>query len=68
MRRRKKFLNKKVNRTDFLFYLNLFSKEMNIFFIENSSIKTIGLWKDGMNLLESAKLAQNFVYFLNNFD
>ena len=65
--RRGKFLNGKVKRVNFL--LKLICEENGYFFLDNSSIKIGDLWKDGIHLiLESgkAKLAENFIYFLNN--
>ena len=43
-------------------------KKIDISFIDNSNIEIRDLWKDGIHLLESgkAKLAENFMYFLNN--
>ena len=64
--RRDKYLNRKVK------HVNLLSKqicEVNGYcFIDNSNIEIRDLWKDGINLLESGKtkLAENFIYFLNN--
>ena len=61
-----KFLNEKLKRINFL--LKLICEENEYFFIDNSNIEIRYLWKDGIHLLESGKtkLAQNFIYFLNN--
>ena len=65
--RRGKFLNGKVERVNFL--LKQICEENGYFFIDNSNIEIRDLWKDGIHLLESGKtkLAENFIYFLNNF-
>ena len=65
--RRGKFLNGKVKRVNFL--LKQIREENGYFFIDNSNIEIRDLWKDGIHLLESGKtkLAENFIYFLNNF-
>ena len=46
-----------------------FCKEYEYRFIDSDSIKTRDLWEDGLYLLElgKTKLAQNFIYFFNNF-
>ena len=64
--RRGKFLNGKVNRVNFL--LKQICEENGYFFIDNSNIEIRDLWKDGIHLIESGKtkLAENFIYFLNN--
>ena len=64
--RRDKFLNGKVKRVNFL--LKQICEENGYFFIDNSNIEIRDLWKDGIHLLESGKtkLAENFIYFLNN--
>ena len=64
--RRDKFLDGKVKRVNFL--LRHIFEENGYFFIYNSSIEIRDLWKDGIHLLESGKtkLAENFIYFLNN--
>ena len=43
-------------------------KKIDTSFIGNSNIEIRDSWKDGIHLLESgkAKLAENFMYFLNN--
>ena len=63
---RGKFLNGKVKRVNFL--LKHICEESGYFFIGNSNIEIRDLWKDGIHLLESGKtkLAENFIYFLNN--
>ena len=64
--RRGKFLDGEVKRVNFL--LKLIYEENGYFFIDNSNIEIRDLWKDGIHLLESGKtkLAENFIYFLNN--
>ena len=64
--RRGKFLNGKVKRVNFL--LKQIYEEYGYFYIDNSNIEIRDLWKDVIHLLESgkAKLAENFMYFLNN--
>ena len=64
--RRGKFLYGKVKRVNFL--LKQIYEEYGNFYIDNSNIEIRDLWKDGIHLLESgkAKLAENFMYFLNN--
>ena len=64
--RRGKFLDGTVKRVFFL--LKLICEENGYFFIDNSTIEIRDLWKDGVYLLESGKtkLAENFIYFLNN--
>ena len=61
-----KFLNGEVKRVNFL--LKKICEEKGYFFINNSNIEIGDLWKDGIHLLESGntKLAENFIYFLNN--
>ena len=60
------FLNGKVKRVDFL--LKQICKENWYFFIDNSNIEIRDLWKDDIHLLElgKTKLAENFIYSLNN--
>ena len=50
------------------FLLKQICEEDGYFFIDNSNIEITDLWKDGIHLLESGKtkLAENFIYFLNN--
>ena len=66
--RRSEFLNEKVNCINFLLKL-IICEENRYFFIINSNIETRGLWEDDTHPLESGKtkLAQNFIWFLNNF-
>ena len=60
--RRGKFLNGKVKR------MKQICEENGYFFIDNSNIEIRDLLKDGIHLLESgkAKLAENFIHFLNS--
>ena len=55
-----------MNRVNFL--LKQICEENGYFFIDNSNIEIRDLWKDGIHLIESGKtkLAENFIYFLNN--
>ena len=64
--RRGKFINGKVKRVNFL--LKQICEGKRYFFVDNSNTQIRDLWKDGIHLLESGKtkLAENFVYFLNN--
>ena len=64
--RRGKVLNGKVKRESFL--SKQICEKNGYFFIDNSNIEIRDLWKDGIHLLESGKtkLAENFIYFLNN--
>ena len=65
--RRGRFLNGKVKRANFL--LKQICEENGYFFLDNCNIEIRDLRKDGIHLLESGKtkLAENFIYFLNNF-
>ena len=60
--RRGKFLNGKVKR------MKQICEENGYFFIDNSNIEIRDLLKDDIHLLESgkAKLAENFIHFLNS--
>ena len=44
-------------------------RELNVYYIDNTNIKGISLFKDGLHLLDSGKkvLANNFVNSINNF-
>ena len=44
-------------------------REMNVYYIDNTNIKGVSLFKDGLHLLDSGKkiLAKNFVNSINNF-
>ena len=44
-------------------------REVNVYYIDNTNIKGVSLFKDGLHLLDSGKkmLAQNFVNSINNF-
>ena len=50
------------------FLLKQICEENGYFFIDSSNIEIRDLWKDAIHLLESGKtkLAENFIYFLNN--
>ena len=64
--RRGKFLDGKVKRVNFL--LKQICEENGYFLIDNSNIEIRDLRKDVIHQLESGKtkLAENFIYFLNN--
>ena len=64
--RRGKFLNGKVKHVNFL--LKFICEKNGYFFINNSNIEIRDLWNDGIHLSESSKtkIAENFIYFLNN--
>ena len=64
--RKKNYLNEKVTRINFL--LNLICKEKGFVFIDNRNINIDDLWEDGLHLIEQgkAKLARNFIHFLNS--
>ena len=64
--RKSNYLNEKVTRINFL--LNLTSKEKGFVFIDNRNINIDDFWEDGLHLIEQgkAKLARNFIYFLNS--
>ena len=63
---RKNYLNEKVTRMNFL--LNLTYKGKGFVFIDYRNINIDDLWEDGLHLIEQgkAKLAQNFIHFLNS--
>ena len=63
---RKNYLNEKVTRMNFL--LNLTCKGKGFVFIDYRNINIDDLWEDGLHLIEQgkAKLAQNFIHFLNS--
>ena len=64
--RKNNYLNKKVTRMNFL--LNLTCKGKGFVFIDNRNINIDHLCEDGLHLIEQgkAKLAQNFIHFLNS--
>ena len=64
--RKNNYSNKKVTTINIL--LNLICKEKGFVFIDNRNINIGDLWEDGSHLIEQgkAKLAQNFIHFLNS--